>query len=205
MQAAFRVLEEADLISIQALFPNRAAAMMVVRLDPGVGDLGPGWGTVARRAARLKWWWHHGLAKDWRVVVSRQCVGWGWGVDREGRRVVVVGDLEDGQVLGEVERVEGGGDGGQVVEVVDERGVAELVYLEADEVEVVGEEAREEGAEVVEEVVVVDEEEIDGAWGGEPEPDGAVGGVVGMVGEDEWAEAMFEIAVEEVVWRRRRA
>ena len=107
--------------------------MLVVRLDPGVGDLGPGWGTVAQRAARLDWWWNHGLEKDWRMVVARQCV------DREGRRVVVVGALEDGQVLEEVDRVVGGGDGGQVVEVVDEHGGMELVYMEADEVEVVGE------------------------------------------------------------------
>ena len=178
--------------------------MLVVRLDPGVGDLGPGWGTVAQRAVRLDWWWNHGLGKDWRVVAARQCVGWRWGVDREGRRVVVVGALEDGQVLEEVDRVVGGGDGGQVVEVVDEHGGVELVYLEADEVEVVGEADMGEVMEVAE---VVEEMGVEGAVGGGVEPDGAVGGAVGLDVEDVWVglEALQEVAVEEVVWRRRRA
>ena len=125
-------------------------------------------------------------------------------MDREGRWVVVVGVLEDGQVLEEVDRVVGGGDGGQVVEVVDEHGGVELVYLEADEVEVVGEADMGEVMEVAE---VVEEMGVEGAVGGGVEPDGAVGGAVGLDVEDVWVglEALQEVAVEEVVWRRRRA
>ena len=105
-----------------------------------------------------------------------------------------------GQVLDEVDRVVGGGDGGQVVEVVDEHGGVELVYLEADEVEVVGEADMGEVMEVAE---VVEEMGVEGAVGGGVEPDGAVGLDV----EDVWVglEALQEVAVEEVVWRRRRA
>ena len=116
----------------------------------------------------------------------------------------MVGALEDGQVLEEVDRVVGGGDGGQVVEVVDEHGGVELVYLEADEVEVVGEADMGEVMEVAE---VVEEMGVEGAVGGGVEPDGAVGGAVGLDVEDVWVglEALQEVAVEEVVWRRRRA
>ena len=174
------MLHEEHYINVWRLFPARAAAILGVRLDPGVGDTGDGWLRREQREARLSWLWQHGLERDWRVMAGWQAVGWRRSVDRDGGVVVAVGELVGGRMvvmegrslveavagqgealveLGRLEEVEDGGeedvsggrDGGAVVE---EEAVVELE--EGKEEDTNGD--CEEGVEVEEEELVEEEE-----------------------------------------------